>query len=203
MPTLLLFAPNASRRSALEEQLSRWPELELRLAKTLPELKNALTEKPDALLLETDEMPEPELLGTIPRLSLGPGGDMPRPLRWTHLAARLSLLLGRSQAEEGFTVGPYSCLPLERILIDADGAECARLTDKEVQLLRMLSETGIKGMTRDDLLEKVWGYREGLDTHTLETHIYRLRQKIEADPAQPQLLVTMEGGYALTPPPEE
>lgn len=197
MSRLVVFSASAARREALAEQLAHWPDLAVTLAKTPADLKAALASRPDAWLLDLDDGFDLAPYRDQPVLALGPGGDMPRPLRWAQLAGRLQLLLGRSEAEEGFAVGPYSCLPLERLLIDEEGAEQARLTDKEVQLLHMLAACGPRGMSRDELLEKVWGYREGLDTHTLETHIYRLRQKIEADPAAPALLLTIEGGYRL------
>lgn len=197
MPHLVLFAPNAARREGLLEQLSRWPELKLTTIRTLAELKEQLASRPEALLLDPEEALDPALYKNVRHLCLGPGGDMPRPLRWSQLASRLALLLGRYEAEEEFMIGDFTCQPVERTLIDASGAEHARLTDKEVHLLRMLNECGPQGMGRDELLEKVWGYREGLDTHTLETHIYRLRQKLEADPANPQLLLTTSGGYKL------
>lgn len=200
MLRLHVHSPHPARLAALLEQLANWPELEVHSSRSATDLKAALANKPDALLLDVDEDFDSQPYADIPRLRLGPAGDMPRPLRWGVLAGRLTLLLGRSEAEEGFAVGPYNCLPLERILIDAEGEERAKLTDKEVSLLRMLGEQGKAGMSRDELLEKVWGYREGLDTHTLETHIYRLRQKIETDPADPQLLLTIEGGYRLAEP---
>jgi len=198
MPSLLLFAPQTARRDALAEQLSRWPGLELTTARTLAEFKAALANKPDALLLDpADSEFDAEPCRNFRALRLGVGGDIATPVRWSQLASRLQLLLGRGEAEEEFAVGHFVCLPLERVLLDAEGDEHTKLTDKEVHLLRMLAESGSTGMQRDELLERVWGYREGLDTHTLETHIYRLRQKIEADPAVPTLLLTIDGGYAL------
>ncbi len=197
MPSLLLFAPQTAQRDALTEQLSRWPGLELAVARTLAEFKTALAAKPDALLLNPDGEFDLEPCRNFRALRLGPGGDIATPVRWSQLASRLQLLLGRGEAEEEFAVGPYVCLPLERVLLSAEGDEHTKLTDKEVHLLRMLAESGSAGMQRDELLERVWGYREGLDTHTLETHIYRLRQKIEADPAAPTLLLTIDGGYSL------
>lgn len=78
------------------------------------------------------------------------------------------------------------------------GCEPVRLTEKEVLLLQILHEAQGCAVPREALLDKVWGYVEGVETHTLETHIYRLRQKIEADPTQPALIVTDEaGGYFL------
>jgi DNA-binding response OmpR family regulator len=74
-----------------------------------------------------------------------------------------------------------------------------RLTDKETAILRYLYRAGQKPVSREILLQEVWGYNSGVTTHTLETHIYRLRQKIERDPANAALLVTEAGGYKLVP----
>ena len=72
-----------------------------------------------------------------------------------------------------------------------------RLTEKETAILKYLCRTGNRVVPRDVLLSEVWGYNAGVTTHTLETHIYRLRQKIETDPSNAQLLVTEPGGYRL------
>ena len=185
MPILFLQSSNPSRKAALVEQLARWPQLELRDS----------PEGAEAALIDSDEVgPDLTFLGEIPHLLLTPKD---RPLRWNLLAGRLSLLLNRVNTDEPFDIGPYTCLPLDRVLIDAEGEEKARLTDKEVALLATLAEAGAAGVPRALLLERVWGYKEDLETHTLETHIYRLRQKIEADPTAPVWLLTIEGGYKL------
>ena len=72
-----------------------------------------------------------------------------------------------------------------------------RLTDKETSILKYLFRAGERPVSRDDLLNDVWGYNAGVTTHTLETHIYRLRQKIEENPAEAQILLTEPGGYRL------
>lgn len=79
-----------------------------------------------------------------------------------------------------------------------DGSEPIRLTEKETLLLRILKNSNGRSVGRKELLEKVWDYADGVETHTLETHIYRLRQKIEADPAKPKIIITDDdGGYFL------
>jgi DNA-binding response OmpR family regulator len=82
------------------------------------------------------------------------------------------------------------------MLIDESGGK-VRLTEKETAILKYLYRSGERTITRDVLLSEVWGYNSGVTTHTLETHIYRLRQKIERDPSQAAILVTEAGGYKL------
>ena len=74
-----------------------------------------------------------------------------------------------------------------------------RVTEKETSILRYLYRAGQRPVSRETLLQEVWGYNSGVTTHTLETHIYRLRQKIEKDAAAPAILVTEAGGYKLVP----
>ena len=79
-----------------------------------------------------------------------------------------------------------------------DGGKKIRLTEKETAIL----ETSIAPATRrsrEELLAEVWGYNAGVTTHTLETHVYRLRQKIEPNPAAARILLTEAGGYKLMP----
>ena len=83
------------------------------------------------------------------------------------------------------------------MLFQRSGTHQITLTEKESSLLATLWAAEDHTVSRDMLLEKIWGYRAGLDTHTLETHIYRLRQKIEDDPANPRVLLTIEDGYRL------
>lgn len=96
-------------------------------------------------------------------------------------------------------LGPYWFFPAEGYL-DRDGQQ-TRLTEKERDILLALLEAEGRLVLRRDLLDSVWGYASGVETHTLETHIYRLRQKIEIDPARPQILLTAEEGYALNTAP--
>jgi len=77
------------------------------------------------------------------------------------------------------------------------GGHVERLTEKEIHLLKYLYTHRNTEIKRSLLLEDVWGYGDAMDTHTLETHIYRLRQKIEEDPASPQILINGVEGYIL------
>jgi DNA-binding response OmpR family regulator len=98
-----------------------------------------------------------------------------------------------------FTIGPYTFRPSSKLLLDPSGRKKVRLTEKETAILKYLYRAGDQAIGRDTLLGEVWGYNAGVTTHTLETHVYRLRQKIERDPARAEILVTEPGGYRLVP----
>ena len=85
------------------------------------------------------------------------------------------------------------------MLVRDDNGQKVRLTEKETSILKYLYRSGDKAIGRDELLNEVWGYNAGVTTHTLETHVYRLRQKIEDDPSNARILVTEPGGYRLEP----
>lgn len=95
-----------------------------------------------------------------------------------------------------FPIGPYVFQPQEKTLARS-GAQDIALTDREADILVYLAKRKGEAVSRDDLLRQVWRYQDGIDTHTLETHIYRLRQKMEESADAPALLVTSEGGYRL------
>jgi DNA-binding response OmpR family regulator len=123
-----------------------------------------------------------------------------KPFRSSELLARLRAQLrifDRSE-EAVFPVGPYTFRPAKKLLQDAANNKRIRLTDKETAVLKFLYRSDA-AVNRQILMHEVWGYNPTVTTHTLETHIYRLRQKIEADPARPSLLVTEGGGYRLCP----
>ncbi len=125
---------------------------------------------------------------------------MTKPFRLGVLLARIRAQLRQHEQSEDavFTIGPYTFKPAAKLLLDASGGKI-RLTEKETSILKYLYRSGERVVTRDVLLHEVWGYNAGVTTHTLETHIYRLRQKIEKDPSQAELLITETGGYKLVP----
>lgn len=131
-------------------------------------------------------------------LDAGANDYIAKPFRLAELLARLRAQLRSFENSEdaAFTIGPYTFRPAARQLLDASGKRI-RLTDKEAAILKFLYRAEGKAVSRQTLLNEVWGYNAGVTTHTLETHIYRLRQKIEHDPAAARLLVTESGGYRL------
>src|SRR5690606_31953951 len=100
------------------------------------------------------------------------------------LARMRAHLRQHEQSEDAvFTIGPYTFKPAAKLLLDEEKNQKIRLTEKETAILKFLYRAGDKPVGRDILLNEVWGYNSEVTTHTLETHVYRLRQKIEADPS--------------------
>jgi DNA-binding response OmpR family regulator len=110
---------------------------------------------------------------------------------------RAQLRVYDSSEDAVFKVGPYLFRPSAKQLQDSARGKRLRLTEKEAAILKFLYRAGGKPVPRQILLNEVWGYNSNVTTHTLETHIYRLRQKIEPDPTDARLLVTESGGYRL------
>jgi DNA-binding response OmpR family regulator len=137
---------------------------------------------------------------TIQGLEAGANDYVPKPFRMPVLLARVRAQLRSHEASEDavFSIGPYTFKPGSKMLITERGSKI-RLTEKETSILRFLYRAGERVVTRDILLQEVWGYNSGVTTHTLETHVYRLRQKIEKEPSNARLLVTEGGGYKLVP----
>jgi DNA-binding response OmpR family regulator len=123
-----------------------------------------------------------------------------KPFRFAVLLARIRAHLRQHEASDDavFQIGSYVFKPSSKHLVNDKGGKL-RLTEKETAILKFLYRANSGVVTRDVLLREVWGYNANVTTHTLETHIYRLRQKIEKDPANAQLLVTDAGGYKLLP----
>jgi DNA-binding response OmpR family regulator len=152
--------------------------------------------KSPILMLTAQDSDADEILG----LESGANDYVTKPFRFSVLLARIRAALRQHDQSEDvvFTIGQYSFQPAAKILEASDGNK-VRLTDKETSILKYLYRQGPKTITRDVLLKEVWGYNNRVTTHTLETHIYRLRQKIERDPSNARLLVTEDGGYRLVP----
>ncbi|TNE59723.1 MAG: response regulator transcription factor [Alphaproteobacteria bacterium] len=222
---ILMVDDDAALREALEEQFGLHDEFELVQAATAGEgLAVAREDRFDLILLDVGlgeadgrdvcrsmrkagvSCPIIMLTGadtdadTILGLEAGANDYVTKPFRFAVLLARIRAhLRSHEQSEDAvFKVGPYTFKPSAKMLLDHEDKKI-RLTEKETSILKYLYRTGQKVVGRDILLHEVWGYNSGVTTHTLETHIYRLRQKIEPDPAHAVLLVTEPGGYKLVP----
>jgi len=137
---------------------------------------------------------------TVLAFDAGASDYVTKPFRLNVLLARLRAHLRQSELSEDavLTIGPYAFRPSAKLLSDESGRKKVRLTEKETAILKFLYRAG-RAIGRDMLLDEVWGYSAGVTTHTLETHVYRLRRKIERDPAKAEILVTEPGGYRLLP----
>jgi DNA-binding response OmpR family regulator len=137
---------------------------------------------------------------TILGLDSGANDYITKPFRFAVLLARIRSHLRQHENSEDavFQVGPYAFKPATKVLVKEDNKKI-RLTEKETAIIKFLYRAGEQSVSRETLLADVWGYNAGVSTHTLETHIYRLRQKIERDPGQAEIIVTEGGGYKLIP----
>jgi DNA-binding response OmpR family regulator len=223
--TILIVDDDTDLRGLLCEQLELHEEFAAEGAPTASEgLRLAKESRPDLILLDVDlpDMDGREVLklmrgngvsapvvmltaasgdsDTILGLESGANAYVTKPFKFNVLLAHIrAQLRSHEQSEDAvFQIGPYEFRPAAKMLLDAKGKKI-RLTDKETNILKYLYRAGGKVISREELLTEVWGYNAGVTTHTLETHVYRLRQKIEPDPTGPKILITEAGGYRLSP----
>lgn len=223
--TILLVDDDPELRESLRDQLALHDEFEILTAETAGQgIEIAKKERLDLILLDVGlpdmdgreackimrkngcKSPIVMLTGNtadsdvILGLDAGANDYVTKPFKFAVLLARIRAQLRQHEQSEDavFTIGHYTFKPASKVLIDEKGSKI-RLTEKESSILKYLYRASEKVVTRDVLLHEVWGYNAGVTTHTLETHIYRLRQKIEKDPSNSELLVTEMGGYKLVP----
>jgi DNA-binding response OmpR family regulator len=136
---------------------------------------------------------------TVSGLDSGANDYVVKPFRYRELLARLRAQLRQHEQSDDavFAIGPYRFRPAAKVLVEIARNKRIRLTEKETAILKYLFRAGSRPIGRDVLLNEVWGYNSGVTTHTLETHVYRLRQKIEKNPSKAEILVTEPDGYRL------
>jgi len=225
---VLIVDDDAALRATLAEQLSLEGEFAPEEAGTVSEAEQVLTGaniRFDAVLLDIGlpdgdgrelcarlrrqgiKIPIIMLTGAdaehdvVRGLDAGANDYIAKPFRLNELLARLraQLRVFDNSEDAVFIVGPYSFRPASKLLMEAARNRKIRLTEKESAILKYLYRAGGRPVGRQVLLNEVWGYNSAVTTHTLETHIYRLRQKIEPDPTHARLLLTEGGGYKLDP----
>jgi DNA-binding response OmpR family regulator len=138
---------------------------------------------------------------TVLGLEAGANDYVAKPFRFNVLLARLraQLRLYEQSEEAVFTIGPFTFRPSQKLLVEEAARRKVHLTEKETAILKYLYRAAGQVVGREKLLGEVWGFNAAVTTHTLETHVYRLRQKIEKDPSRAEILVTEQGGYRLSP----
>src|ERR1700722_4845312 len=206
--TILVIDDDTDLRGLLCEQLELHEEFTASGAPTAAEgVRLAKESRPDLILLDVDL---PDMDGRE-ALKLMRGGGVSAPVvMLTAASGDSDTILGLESGANAYVtkpfkfnvllaqIGPYEFRPAAKMLLDAK-AKKIRLTDKETNILKYLYRAGGKVISREELLTEVWGYNAGVTSHTLETHVYRLRQKIEPDPTGPKILITEAGGYRLSP----
>ncbi len=213
--SLLLLADDPDQAKALSDQVGLDPDLRVQPAQRPVQFVRKLdSERIDlAMILGEAGQASAELRAAGyrgPVLVLGGKGELVDGVEHLALPARFSAMIARmrgairsfeAREDPWITIGAYRLMVGSKTLVDPDG-KAEKLTDKEADILRFMHRAGGELVARDVLLTQIWGYNEHVSTHTLETHIYRLRQKIERDPANAELLVTEAGGYRLVELPE-
>jgi len=202
---------DATLRAVLCEGIARPTGIKVQVCDSLPAAVAFLADSKAAVVLfdspSTELSGVPENSGLLAlMISAKNGADLPpgfsaqdvfvQPLRLGLLLDRI-VRHGAVRHGSGFSLGSYLVSPDTGTLTEEKSGKVVTLTEKERHILLKLYERRGKTVDRRELLDDIWGYAEGIETHTLETHIYRLRQKIEDDPAKPQWLLTDEEGYKL------
>ena len=220
---ILLFEPDGLLRKTLLEQILLNKEFHVAEASSFEDIKYQLTKSSfDLIIISTDRetyrlssigqfikeneianivlfMTEPQISETS---SFGESTEkhyfIERPFRIHRLNKKISTILAKISNSNEVTheIGPFIFLPLKKILTLGEKTK-VELTEKEVAILKCLISSGEEAVDRDTLLKQVWNYSPDVTTHTLETHIYRLRQKLEIDASIPRLIISKDGGFTI------
>ena len=111
-------------------------------------------------------------------------------------ALKEETLIPKVRRKECLMFKEYSLYPVKKEIFSSQTQNTTKLTEKEVDIIKYLYQNAPQIASKEELLEKVWEYSTDATTHTVETHIYRLRQKVEKDGGS-QLIITENNGYKL------
>tara|TARA_B100001057_G_scaffold85931_1_gene81793 strand:- start:43 stop:726 length:684 start_codon:yes stop_codon:yes gene_type:complete len=220
---ILLFEPNGLLRKALLEQILANKEFHASEASSFEDIKNQLAKSSfDLIIISTDKeasglcsivkfITEAEISSIVlfmidPQISETSFFEnsaqkcyfIERPFKIHNLNKKISTILAKisNSNEVAHKIGPFIFLPLTKVLTLGEKTK-VELTEKEAAILKCLIGAGEEAVDRDTLLKQVWNYSPNVTTHTLETHIYRLRQKLEIDASIPRLIISKDGGFTI------
>jgi DNA-binding response OmpR family regulator len=210
MSELHLIVADPSLRAAVSEQLKLIPleNMQLHESDSLPasffgDVTAIILDAPLAdkkalgVLCGNTRRPKIFILGEAEADDQLATESFPKPLRLGHLLARLQFhLQGARMQGEPFRFGPFRLEPAARQIVIKDTEAVIRLTEKETHLLEYLGRSK-KPVAREELLAAIWGYDARIDTHTLETHIYRLRRKLDPKGEGTNAIILEQGTFCL------
>lgn len=202
MPNILFLSENALLKNDLSEQIKLYaPEFEifyeendktrfdmLVVDENLEKLKNLEIKAPIFLLTQNEENPE---------ISVNQTFIKPFKLNEFLNSIKAGIALYENSTEGYLVFNQYELRPISKEIVNKRNQEVIKLTEKEVAILKYLYKSQDHIVSKGELLQEVWEYNPEASTHTIETHIYRLRQKVEQDDTSAQLIVTEDGGYLL------
>ena len=220
---ILLFEPNELIRRTLIEQISSRRDLEVIAVGSFENVEFQIKQSSfDLIIMGTDRglysvkalrklikdakikkiilfMVQPEFMDAAsPQNKEVKHNFIGKPFRLEYFFKAIFTILAKISNSKDIThkIGPFTFFPLKKFII-LDDATKVELTEKEVDILRCLISSGEEVVDRDKLLKQVWNYSSDVTTHTLETHIYRLRQKLEIYPSIPRLIISQGGGFRI------
>ena len=122
-----------------------------------------------------------------------------KPLRLSHLLNQIKsgINVFENSADGFLHFGEYELHPVDKDILNTVTGKTAKLTEREVSIIQYLYKSRGKAVPKNELLQNVWEYSGDVTTHTIETHIYRLRKKVEQETAGAQIVSAEEGGYRL------
>ena len=220
---ILFFEPNAVLRTALLDQIILNKNFDVIQSRSLQDVESHIEKSPvDLLIIGEDGGPHSlslimkfvEEIGFTNKILFiknSDSGEIPsfedftnnhhvieKPFRVQFFIKKIDFVLAKisGSSDVSYTIGPFVFFP-EKKVIKFDDQTNIELTEKEVSILKCLLSNGEEPVDRKKLLKQVWNYNLDVTTHTLESHIYRLRQKLETDPSIPRLIISEGGGFKI------
>ena len=221
---ILLLEPDKLLRKALIEQISLNVDFDITELRSFEDLKNGVNKSSfDLMIISTDQgryrfssirqfIKEAKIMSLVLFIMEAEAGAssffeesiekkhyfIEKPFKIALLNKKISTIFAKISNLDDVThkIGPFIFFPLKKVIM-LDEKIKVELTGKEVDILKCLISSAGEAIAKDKLLKQVWNYSSDVTTHTLETHIYRLRQKLEEDPSIPRLIISQGGGFSI------